>query len=106
MIFHGQYICQCLQPNYECAQAGVQEIQMPIAPEKSEDLATMVEFLGLTLDTNYMVIHIPPDKLQDIAQIISKMVKNRKTMSWELQSLAGKLNFIAKVVPAGKCLIK
>ena len=27
-------------------------------------------------------------------------------MSWELQSLAGKLNFIAKAVPAEKCFIK
>ena len=53
-----------------------------------------------------MVICIPPDKLQDIVQIISKMVKNRKATSWELQLLAGKLNFIAKVVPAGKCFIK
>ena len=31
-----------------------EEIQMPIAPEKSEGPATMVEFLGLTLDTDNM----------------------------------------------------
>ena len=53
-----------------------------------------------------MVIHIPQDKLQDIAQIITKMVKTRKATSWELQLLVGKLSFIAKVVPAGKCFIK
>ena len=83
-----------------------EEIQMPIAPEKSEGPSTVIEFLGLTLDIDNMVIHIPQDKLQDIAQIITKMVKTRKTMSWELQSLAGKLNFVIKVVPAGKCFIK
>ena len=44
-----------------------EEIQIPIASEKSEGLATMVEFLGLTLDTDNKVIHIPQDKLQDIA---------------------------------------
>ena len=33
------------------------EIQMPIAPEKSESPATVVEFLGLTIDTVLMVIH-------------------------------------------------
>ena len=27
-------------------------------------------------------------------------------MSWELQSLAGKLNFVAKWMPAGKCFKK
>ena len=74
------------------------EIQMPIAPEKSE--GPVVEFLGLTIDTNSMVIRIPNDKLQDIAQIVSKMIKQRKATSWELQSLAGKLNFVTKAVPA------
>ena len=82
------------------------KIQMPITPEKSEDPATVVGFLELTLDTDSMVICIPQDKLQDIADIITKMVKTRKATSWELQSLAGKLNFIAKVVPAGKSFIK
>ena len=79
-----------------------QEIQMPITPEKLEGPATVVEFLGLTLDTEHMIIHIPEDKLEDIAGIIAKMIKARKATSWELQSLAGKLNFITKVVPAGK----
>ena len=53
-----------------------------------------------------MVIHIPEDKLRDIADIIIKMVKTRKAMSWELQSLPGKPNFIAKAVPAGKSFIE
>ena len=83
-----------------------QEIQMPIASEKSEGPSTVVEFLGLTIDTNYMVIWILHDKLHDIARIISKMVKQRKATSWELQSLVGKLNFVTKAVPAGKCFIK
>ena len=73
-----------------------EEIQMPIAPEKSEGPTMVVEFLGLTLDTDNMVIYIPQDKLQDITKIITKMVKTRKAMSWDLQSLAGKLNFIMK----------
>ena len=83
-----------------------QEIQMPIAPEKLESPATVVEFLGLILDTEHMIIHFPQNKLQDIAGIIAKMIKARKVTSWELQSLAGKLNFIAKAVPAGKSFIK
>ena len=35
------------------------KIQMPITPEKSEGPATVKEFLGLTLDTENMVISIP-----------------------------------------------
>ena len=51
------------------------EIQMPIAPEKSEGPATVVEFLGLMIDTELMVFRIPQDKLQDIAHIITKISK-------------------------------
>ena len=53
-----------------------------------------------------MVIHIPEYKLGDIADSITKMVKTREAMSRELQLLAGKLNFIPKVVPAEKSFIK
>ena len=58
------------------------------------------------LDTQFMVVHIPQDKLHDIQQIINKMVKNRNATSWELQSLVRKLNFIMKAVPTGKCFSK
>ena len=40
-----------------------QEINMLSAPEKSEGPVTVVEFLGLILDTQFMVVCIPPDKL-------------------------------------------
>ena len=59
------------------------EIQMPIAPEKSEGPATVVEFLGLMIDTVLMMICIPQDKLKDIAHIMTKMIKTRKATSWE-----------------------
>ena len=97
---------QICSQNMDVLKQVCQEIQIPIAPEKSEGPATVVEFLGLRLDTEQMIIHIPEDKLQDIAGIIAKMIKVRKATSWALQLLAGKLNFIAKVVPVGKSFIK
>ena len=39
------------------------KINMPIALEKSQGPATIIEFLGLTLDTSLMVIRVQPDKL-------------------------------------------
>ena len=73
---------------------------------RNEGPATVMEVLGLTLDTENMVICIPQDKLHDIADIINKMIKTRKATSWEWQSLAGKLNFVTKAMPAGKSFIK
>ena len=81
------------------------EINIPIAPEKSQGPVTLVEFLELTLDIDFMVVRVPLDKLRDRSNLLCKMIKNRKATSWELQSLA-KLNFMVKAVSAGKCFIK
>ena len=75
---------------------------MPITSDKVEGPTTVIEFLGLTIDSNLMVVHVPQDKLHDISAILTKMIHSRKATSWELQSLAGKLNFITKAVPAGR----
>ena len=79
-----------------------QQIAMPIALDKAEGPTTVIEFLGLTIDSNLMVVRVPQDKLHDISAILTKMIRSRKATSWELQSLAGKLNFITKAVPAGR----
>ena len=105
-LFMVHYISQVCSNTMQVLKDVSQEIKMPIVPEKSEGSSTIVEFLGLTLDTELMVVHIPAEKLQDIKTIIGKMLKSRKATSWELQSIAGKLNFVTKAVPAGKCFIK
>ena len=83
-----------------------EQIAMPIALDKSEGPATVIEFLGLTTDSNLMVVHIPQDKLNDIFIILTKMIHSRKATSWELQSLVGKLNFITKAIPVGRSFTK
>ena len=53
-----------------------------------------------------MVIKVPEDKRADIMKILIKMLCKRKATSLDLQSLAGKLNFLCKAVPAGKPFIQ
>ena len=79
-----------------------EEIGMPMALEKAVSLVQVIEFLGLLLDMLLMVIRIPQDKLNNILAIIIMIVKKRKAIAAALESLAGKLNFVAKAVPAGR----
>ena len=81
------------------------EIGMPISPDKSVGPVQIIQFLGLTIDTVGMVIKIPEDKKKDILQAIQKMIKKKKASSLQLQSIAGKLNFLCKAVPAGRPFI-
>ena len=66
----------------------------------------MIEFLGLTIDSVLMVVRVPDNKLQDISSILITMIKKLKATGYELESLAGKLNFIFRVIPAGRSFIQ
>ena len=79
---------------------------MPVSPDKSEGPTQIIEFLGLTIDTIHMVVRIPKDKMQDITLILIMKIRKRKAMAAELESLVGKLNFVAKAVLAGRSFTK
>ena len=82
------------------------QISMPILPDKSVGPAQVIEFLGLKIDTIQMVIRIPKNKMQDIILILITIIHKRKATAVESESLAGKLNFIARVVPTGRSFTK
>ena len=66
-----------------------QEIGMPVSPEKAVGPVQVIQFLGLTIDTIWMVIKVLDDKRTDILNILTKMVQKRKATSLDLQSLVG-----------------
>ena len=74
------------------------EIGMPVSPEKAVRPVQVIQFLSLTIDTILMVIKVLEDKRADILKILTKM---KKATSLDLQSLARKLNFLCKAIPAG-----
>ena len=79
---------------------------MPVLPEKSVGPVQVIQFLSLTIDTVQMVVKVPEDKRADILKILTKIIHKRKATSSDLQSLAGKLNFLCKAIPAGRPFIQ
>ena len=82
------------------------QIGMPISPDKSEGPSQVIEFLGLTINIVHVVVRIPKVKMQDITLILITMIHKRKATAAALESLDGKLNFIAQAVPAGRSFTK
>jgi hypothetical protein len=78
------------------------EIGVPIANEKTEGLSTIIEYLGLTIDTVNMLIKIPEKKVQDLLKKIKLLSYRKKVTLKELQSICGSLAFCAKALPAGR----
>lgn len=67
---------------------------------------TRLVFLGIQIDTESCEIALPEDKLQDIKHVIASFRQKRRASKRQLQSLAGKLNFAAKVVRGGRTFLR
>ena len=77
-----------------------QDIGVPMAPDKTTSPSLQTTFLGIKLDTHLQVARLPRDKIEEYANEVEATLSRRKIKKKELESLIGKLNFAASVVPA------
>ena len=72
---------------------------VPIAAKKTEGPSTILEFMGIVLDTVWMEARLPGDKVERIQASIALFQTKTLCTLKELQSLIGTLNFAYKVIP-------
>ena len=77
-------------------------LNVPIAPEKTIGPTTVLEYLGYTIDTIEMRITLPQDKVNVLLSKINNILTKKKVSKNELESLVGSLNFCTKAIPAGR----
>ena len=78
------------------------ELGIPVAINKTQGPDTVLEFMGILLDSDKMEAKIPHDKVEWI-QISLAAFQHRKSCTLkELQSLIGTLNFACRVVPPSR----
>jgi len=75
-----------------------------VAMDKVDGPATVLSFLGIDLDPVSQQIRLPPEKLREILEELTKWQSHSKTTK-QLLSLIGKLAFAARAVPAGRLFI-
>ncbi|VDI14398.1 Hypothetical predicted protein [Mytilus galloprovincialis] len=68
---------------------------------KAVSPSTRMEFLGIICDTSKLLLQIPDDKLKDIQEILLFWTNKRSAKLRDIQSLVGKLNFMASCVRPG-----
>jgi hypothetical protein len=79
---------------------GVKEaVDKACTPSKS------MEFLGVLFDVSTMTMSVTPDRLVEIVTLIDQWLNKKKATKCQLQSLIGKLQFVAKCVRAGRVFI-
>ena len=85
-----------------------EEIQFPVAMEKTFWGCTMLTFLGLLLDTERQVVCIPMDKLIKAANWVKYFLnkRNKKATVVEFQKLCGILNFLCRCIIPGRAFLR
>jgi hypothetical protein len=78
------------------------ELGVPLATEKACGPSTTLEFLGIELDSNAQTLSLSAVKLADIMAELDSWKSVTSTTRTKLQSLIGKLQFVAKCVPSGR----
>ena len=73
---------------------------------KLEPPSTNIVFLGVELNSVYMQLSLPQEKLDSIRHILGEFRNRPRATKRQLQSLAGRLNFAARVVRGGRTFLR
>ena len=69
---------------------------------KVEGPSQNLTFLGVGLDSMTMTLSIPPSKLIECDEIMSRFIAQRKVNKRKIQSLVGKLNWLSHLIYGGR----
>ena len=83
----------------------LEELRVETSKEKIVPPTTRMEFLGITFDTNTMTVEISEDKMQEIKLELGSWLLRTKAKRREVESLIGKLQFMAKCIRSGRIFL-
>jgi hypothetical protein len=76
-----------------------------LAAHKSVNATQVMTFLGISFNSKKMTMEVTKERLADIQAELQLWSSRRKASKTEIQSLAGKLQFIAKCCKYGRCFM-
>ena len=79
-----------------------EELNLPIATEKTEWGSTMIIFLGILLDGRNLCLCLPVEKQEKALKLLNDLTGKKKITVKQLQVLTGYLNFLTKAVVLGR----
>jgi hypothetical protein len=82
-----------------------QRLGVPLAPEKTMGPLTVLEYLGVILDTDLMQARLPLIKVQRVVALLDEFAQRKSCTKRELLSLLGHLNFACRVIVPGRTCV-
>ena len=81
------------------------KLGIPLSTHKSVGPATVLEYLGVILDTQRMEARLPMEKVSRIISILDSFMEREACSKQELLSLLGHLNFACRVIYPGRAFV-
>ena len=103
--FVGAEVQARAQEAYEFLSKVLRDIGAQTSPEKRIPPTTRLEFLGTTFDSQKMTMEVPPNKLAEIKEELSRWKELTHITRRDMESLIGKLQFAARCVRAGRVFV-
>ena len=103
--FAGAELCDKAQQASNSLSNTLEHLGLEEALDKCCSPSNVMTFLGILFDTKQMIIQVTDDRLQEIHELLSVWINKRSANKKQLQSLIGKLQFVAKCVRPGRLYI-
>ena len=95
----------CLK-DLNCFESVAQDLNLPLAADKTILPTQVIQFLGLEIDTLNETVRLPEEKIIKCKGLINNMLDKSKCKLKELQILLGMLNFACSVIVPGRAFLQ
>lgn len=92
--------------NLEIMKHTCRTMGFSVQPKKVVGPTSVLEYIGITIDSNLMQMRISDERLNDILDELSAWQNKRICTKREILSIVGKLTFISKVVRPGRTFVR
>ena len=96
---------KCGQRNMDILYWIFETLNIPMAKHKTEGPVTVIEYLGIILDSNLMEARLPTDKLNRITSFLQEFLSKKTCTKREVLQLLGHLNFASRVIIPGRAFV-
>ena len=83
-----------------------QDLGVPLAPEKQDGPAEVLNFLGIEIDNIKQELRLPTEKLQRLLRMVDEWENQKACTRRELESLIGTLQHTCKVIRPGRSFLR
>ena len=83
-----------------------EELGIPIADDKTVGPTTVLPYLGFIIDTELMMVLIPPDKISKLHDLLVPMLNKRKMLVRDLESVTGLMSYCSRAIPSSRAFIR